>query len=298
MAERDAQLRVEQNRRIEIGDGVVVIVSARIGEAAIDISGCIFRIERDRAIEIGDGAIVVALDPIGFAAMGEKIGVFGIDLDRLIIVRDGARGLSVDQIGIGAVPEREGVVRVNDECLVVVLHCAVELTLRQIEVAAVGPSVGILGVALDRLVQIRHRAIVLAELLVSHGAVAQSEAYQIVRRLARSDDCGAGWDHKRRVRALALRHAGIGLRRNRAGKPQAAKQSNERNAQPQSSLHPEGAILIRNAARVARHKARIRAHGLNPKDALAAFRLFREDGISPSRARGAGPACPTISLTG
>jgi hypothetical protein len=67
------ELRIDRERLLVIGDGVIEIALLVVGGAAIVVGEIEAGIERDGAVVIGDSAVVIALVIVGVAAIGQEI---------------------------------------------------------------------------------------------------------------------------------------------------------------------------------------------------------------------------------
>jgi hypothetical protein len=82
------------------------------GETAVGVGGREVGVETDRRVEVGQGAVVLLLGEPGVAAVGVDDGELGVETDRLAIVGDGdGDGDGAVILGGSVAPEQK--VRLN-----------------------------------------------------------------------------------------------------------------------------------------------------------------------------------------
>src|SRR5262245_52903735 len=71
-------LPIELDRRVQVGDGAVVVLFGEVGDAAVavgfgkfrvDVDRFVFRVERDCLIIVGDGAVILSLGVVGMTTV-------------------------------------------------------------------------------------------------------------------------------------------------------------------------------------------------------------------------------------
>ena len=68
---------IDLDRLAEVGDGLIVLLPALVGDAAVVVGGGVRRIDLDDTGVVGDGAVEMALARLGEAAVEEGRGVSG-----------------------------------------------------------------------------------------------------------------------------------------------------------------------------------------------------------------------------
>jgi len=128
------------------------------------------RVDPDRRVEIGERLVGIADLPVGEASHVVRLGIFWLDPNGRAVVGDGLVDLVERAIGIAPVVERLGVLRVERDRLAVILDGAVVLLLAVIAEAEAEIGLGVFRIEADRGLEILDRAVVLAGGVVGEPA--------------------------------------------------------------------------------------------------------------------------------
>jgi hypothetical protein len=152
-------LRIEAQRRIEVGGSLPVLPQLEADEAASRQEVRIVRRQGDGSVIVGE-RLLEPLEPrVEYRPAGSSKEVVWIDCDRLGEV--GKRAIGLAELGVGNRPERIGMreLRREADCLSVGFNGQRVVTDSLIDVAPTGIGAGIVRIEAEGLIEVRHGVI-------------------------------------------------------------------------------------------------------------------------------------------
>ncbi len=166
-----AELRLDAEHLVEIGQGLVEIALLQIGESPGETVGRVVGGELQRLLDVGQRRVQIALHRPGVAPIAPGSRILRVELQGLVVVGHGRFPIAQFAVGLAAADVGRGILRIQPQGKIQVDQGLLPIALERANVTPIAIGFGIVGVQPYRLAIVGDGFVVLALLKVGETTI-------------------------------------------------------------------------------------------------------------------------------